>query len=179
MKIFVVSREEIERSLYSDKGFSERFYFISIYSSMMCVTREQSVSPLPNKRNILKLQFDDVTEKDIGEFVYFNEEKAKEIHEFIKDIEDDGRKDFIVHCDAGVSRSGGVGYMLNEWFNKYLRKNKEDDRFFWEENRHIMPNPLVVRLLKRELFGEMFRGIEVNDYEYNEDGERIDHKEMI
>ena len=179
MKIFVLSRDAVEKELYKDKEFSKRFYFISIYSSLMCVSEKKSKSPLPSLGNILKLQFDDVTEKDIGEFVYFNEEKAKKIHEFIETIKDDGSKDFIVHCDAGFSRSGAVGYILNEWFNKYLTMNREDDKFFKEENNHIMPNPLVVRLLKRELFGEMFRGIEVNDYEYNEDGEVINHREMI
>jgi hypothetical protein len=42
-----------------------------------------------------------------------------------------------------------------------------------------MPNPLVVRLLKRELFGIPFAGISVNDYTYNEDGEIINHIEKI
>ena len=40
-----------------------------------------------------------------------------------------------------------------------------------------MPNPLVVRLLKNELFGLPFANIEVNDYEYDEDGNKIDHIE--
>ena len=89
------------------------------------------------------------------------------------------KKLFYIHCDAGISRSGAVGYILNEYFNKYLIDNKEDYKFFEMNNSQIMPNPLVVRLLKKELFGISFFGIEVNDYEYNEDGEKINHIERI
>jgi hypothetical protein len=42
-----------------------------------------------------------------------------------------------------------------------------------------MPNPEVVRILKNEMFGVPFMNIEVNDYEYDEDGEKIDHFSKI
>ena len=80
--------------------------------------------------NILKLQFDDVTELVKDEiYIHFNSDMAKKIVEFIKNIKDDG-KNFYVHCDAGVSRSGAVGYMLNEWFNKYIDRKNDDIEFF-------------------------------------------------
>ena len=53
--------------------------------------------------------------------------------------------------------------------------NRIDNEAFRMNNSHIMPNPEVMRILKFEMFGAPFRGIEVNDIEYNEDGERIDH----
>lgn len=174
MKIFVVPRIYVERQFDKDSHWIEDKWIISIYSNGY-------YSPLPDRYNVLKLQFDDVTEKDLRyegklgmDLLFFNEEQARQIHEFIKGIEDDGEKPFYVHCDAGVSRSGAVGYMLNEWFNKYLTLNRNENESFLMNNSHIMPNPLVVRLLKNELFGTDYRGVFVNDYTYNEDGERQD-----
>lgn len=182
MKIYVESRNYIERMMEINPEWHIGKYIISIYSSEKGI----DFSPLPDRFNILKLQFDDVAVRDIGGWgslidncIFFNEKHAKAIHDFINNIKADDKKEFYVHCDAGVSRSGAVGYLLNEYFNKFIADNKQDYESFKMNNSHIMPNPLVVRVLKQELFGLPFAGIEVNDYEYNEDGERIDHKEKI
>ena len=182
MKIYVESRNYIERMMEINPDWHIGKYIISIYSSEKGI----DFSPLPDRFNILKLQFDDVAERDAGgwgsaidSYIFFNEGHAKKISNFIKDIKANDKKEFYVHCDAGVSRSGAVGYLLNEYFNKYITDNKIDNEAFKMNNSHILPNPLVVRVLKNELFGKPFAGIEVNDYEYNEDGERIDHKERI
>ncbi len=182
MKIYVVPRFWIEKQLANDSNWPMNKWIISIYSSEAGI----DFSPLPDRFNILKIQFDDVSKRDaegwssvIDNCIFFNEEHAKKIHEFIKKIKADDKKEFYVHCDAGVSRSGAIGYLLNEYFNKFLTDNKIDNEAFRMNNSHILPNPLVVRVLKNELFGKPFAGIEVNDYEYNEDGERINHKETI
>lgn len=176
MKILVKSRKYIEKQMENNSNWHFDKWIISIYS-------EGSYSPIHDRFNVLKLNFDDISERDIDtdihNEIFFNEKHAKEIHEFITSINDDCKKLFYIHCDAGISRSGAVGYILNEYFNKYLIDNKEDYKFFEMNNSQIMPNPLVVRLLKKELFGISFFGIEVNDYEYNEDGEKINHIERI
>lgn len=159
-------------------------YFISIYSSEIDygwnMLGEPKTSPLPSRSNVLKLCFDDVTEKDIGpNVIHFSKDHADQIVTFLKTTKDDGLNEFYVHCDAGVSRSGAVGYLLNEYFNKFLKMNRIDNEAFRMNNSHIMPNPEVMRILKVALFGSPFKGIEVNDYEYTEDGERIDHKTLI
>ena len=179
MKIYVVPRMYIEKMINSNPNWVGGKWIISIYSSEKGI----DFSPLPDRFNILKLQFDDISERDKDiindNYIFFNENHAKQIHEFIKDIKENDTREFYVHCDAGVSRSGAVGYLLNEYFNKYLTLNRIDNESFKMNNNHILPNPLVVRILKNELFGRPFAGIEVNDYTYNEDGERIDHKEII
>ncbi len=181
MKIFVESRQFIEKMIDKNPEWHMGKHIISIFS-------KGDVSPLPDRFNILKLEFDDVAERDIGNdssslcvenLIFFNEDHAKAIHKFIKPISADDKKLFFIHCDAGVSRSGAVGLLLNEGFNKFLKRNQIDDEAFKMNNKHILPNPLVVRLLKKELFGMPFRGIEVNDYTFNEDGDRIDHIELI
>ena len=169
MKIRVLSRNQITRQYDKNPIFIEKTWIISIFN-------KGSFSPLPDRYNILKLEFDDVTERDTEEgLLHFNPGLAKEILEFIRKIKTDSKKLFIVHCDAGISRSGAVGYMLNEWFNKYLTSNREDDKYFKDNNVQIMPNPEVVRILKQEMFGNNYSGIFVNDYTYDEDGNRFDN----
>lgn len=179
MKIKVVPRHFVEKQVDSNPYWIQNKWVISIFS-------HDSVSPVQDRFNVLKLEFDDVSERDMSGWssisdntIFFNEDHAKQIHKFIASIPIDSDKIFYIHCDAGISRSGAVGYMLNEWFNKFLSINKEDQNFFKQNNSHIMPNPLVVRLLKRELFGTDYSGVFVNDYTYNEDGEKIDHIEEI
>lgn len=174
MKIIVAPRSYIETKIMDNHNWIAGKWIISIFSN-------GDYSPLPDRYSILKLEFDDVTEKDTyisdKRFIFFNQDHAVKIHDFIKDIVNCSSpvNEFYVHCDAGVSRSGAIGYMLNEYFNKYLETNRDDNEFFIRKNPHIMPNPLVVRTLKQEFFGNDYRGVFVNDYEYNADGERIDH----
>ena len=61
-----------------------------------------------------------------------------------------------INCVAGVSRSGGVGIVLSEYFNKYLENNEWDYEGFFIQNRQIIPNATVSRILKYELFGKSF-----------------------
>ena len=171
MKILVVSRQFVERKIQVCPDWCAGKWIISIFSHF---DSNLNYSPCPDRYNILKLQFDDVTEKDnVG--IKFSENHAKKLLDFIKAIKSDSDMPFYIHCDAGVSRSGAVGYMLNEWFNKYIETNREDNEFFIQNNRHIMPNPLVVRILKNEFFGNDYSGVFVNDYTYNENGEQIDN----
>lgn len=90
--------------------------------------------------NILEVYFDDVTEYNIKcdtlhpfykraymrrGLVCFNEEMAKSIIDFADDIY---KKDeeLNIHCWAGKSRSQAVGYCLNQYYNLYLSRNKND-----------------------------------------------------
>ena len=161
MKVYVCSREEIKKMLEANKEFIKQNYFISIYSSAVEYRRgmeEPKFSPLPDLSNVCKLCFDDVTEKDTEPTViHFSKQHAQKIMEFLKTVKDDGKVEFYVHCDAGVSRSGAVGYLLNEYFNKFLKMNCIDNEAFRMNNSHIMPNPEVVRILKFEMFGVPFR----------------------
>lgn len=181
MKILVVPRFFVERELIKNPEWHFGKNVISIFSN-------NDVSPLPDRFNVLKLEFDDVSERDMGgwaegitwtdnrdNLIFFNQRHASMIKEFINNIKPDTDKTLFIHCDAGVSRSGAVGMVLNEYFNKYLVDNKKDYDQFTKNNPHILPNPLVTRILKEELFGPVVAGIKVNDYEYNEDGEKIDH----
>ena len=101
--------------------------------------------------NILKLRFDDAVEDPDRTLVLFDAGIAGEIVRFIRKI--DPARLLFVNCGAGISRSGAVGEVLNDYFNKYLERNELDDEYFRRLNRQIQGNPLVRRILREALFG--------------------------
>ena len=94
--------------------------------------------------NLLILYFDDVDE---GFPNTMTPEQAKQIVDFVR-IEDD--RPIIVHCTAGISRSGAVGEVLNWYFNRF-ESDDSDYRKFEIMHPDIVPNSHVRRLLLTEL----------------------------
>ena len=102
-----------------------------------------------NKSNVLNLFFDDVEDDDgdwegmniAGQTKSFTEEQATQIFDFIEKNKD---KEFcIIHCYAGISRSGAVGAFVNDYFGGHYMD-------FIKANPQVQPNPKVTRLLNRE-----------------------------
>ncbi len=81
--------------------------------------------------------------------ILFNEDMAHAIMRFV----DDGKFPLLVHCTAGISRSGAVGEVLNWYFNRYLENNTADDEDFEQNNRQIQPNALV-RIIMLKVLAE-------------------------
>ena len=107
---------------------------------------------LLNHPHLLTLTFDDIcnepeTPEDLGNAVLFNENMAHQIMRFV----DDGKLPLLVHCTAGISRSGAIGEVLNWYFNRYLKNNTSDDEDFVRNNRQIQPNTLVRKILLQNL----------------------------
>ena len=107
---------------------------------------------LLNHPHLLTLTFDDIcnepeTPEDQGNAVLFNAAMSQQIMRFV----DDGELPLLVHCTAGISRSGAVGEVLNWYFNRYLERNAADDEDFTQNNRQIQPNTLVRRIMLEEL----------------------------
>lgn len=70
------------------------------------------------------------------------EEQAKQIVDFIEETKD---MPLVVHCTAGISRSGAVGAYAS------IARGEEDE--FWKAHeRYIHPNVHVLSLLKRHLY---------------------------
>ena len=97
--------------------------------------------------NLLILYFDDVDE---GFPNAMPPEQAREIVNFIR-LEDN--RPIIVHCTAGISRSGAVGEVLNWYFNRF-EQDDSDYRKFEIMHPDIVPNAHVRRLLLAELYNE-------------------------
>lgn len=152
MKIFVCSKKEMRSQWFTDKDWysDPKKYFISIAG-----LADGCEYPCPfltkDSKRVLHLLFDDVTEseKDNPSIILFCQDHAKAIVDFVKRIP----KDVIlyVNCAAGISRSGAVGFCINEYVNS---NNLEDYETFKQLNFQIQPNPYVKRILNKEMFGE-------------------------
>ncbi|MBR3708779.1 MAG: hypothetical protein IKM17_07205 [Lentisphaeria bacterium] len=155
MKIFVLSADEVKK--FNEREDVINNYFITIRSHDVITP----VLDFHKESNVLCLMFDDVEEDDdpnilnTFHYIVFNEDMAKDIHDFIDRIDKD--KTLYINCHAGVSRSGAVGLILNEYFNRFLEYNDVDYKDFFEHNRQIIPNATVSKILKYELFGKPFQ----------------------
>ena len=157
MKIYVVSKKYLKQIWFKDKKFfyNEQRYFISIAGAADGCEYPNPFLVKDSKR-VLHLLFDDVTEKHTEEFgydpsvIFFDNEHANKIFEFIKTIPND--VELYVNCAAGISRSGAVGFVLNEYFNK---NNIDDYSTFQKINSGIKPNPMVKRILTETIFGKV------------------------
>ena len=106
-------------------------------------SREALSSP-----DLLCLVFDDVIEGAEKEYTQFTEADAKAILDFVCD----DSMPVIVHCSAGIARSGAVGEALDAYFNCFMTRNDEDHQYFLQHyQQRLRPNSLVKRLLMREI----------------------------
>lgn len=105
-------------------------------------------------RNVLNLTFDDVVPGEKvpadgspagNRYVLFDEDMAREIAAFVETNKD--ASIWIVHCSAGVSRSGAVSRWLKDRLSfKYgIEANNVD-------GRHAVPNAYVLEVLDRVLY---------------------------
>lgn len=146
MKISVLSRKTFCKLFENAvENELENYYFISINNM-------EEATPIPEKYlpKSLVLNFDDTIE----DYVYgvFTKEQARKIKAFADKVIAN-KKDLIIHCAAGISRSGATGVALNDYANRLLSNNKEDWRYFINKGceHEIFPNSYVLRLLKKEL----------------------------
>jgi len=99
-------------------------------------------------KDILQLQFGDLTPEEISkdssiskDFL-FNKEQAKQIIEFVNTLQKrDSREVLVVHCMAGIARSGAVATFINDILNLDYSRFKRD-------NPQIRPNSFVLRSLR-------------------------------
>ena len=156
MKIRVLSRAFFEkiRGTPDESVVLDNSKVISINSSWGWDAEPPFSPGLQNHRNLLILFFDDIvnepeTPEDLERSILFTPEMAEQIMRFV----DDGKMPLLVHCTAGISRSGAVGEVLNWYFNRYLETNPEDDADFTHNNRRILPNAIVRRIMLQVLDG--------------------------
>ena len=146
MNIIVVPRFYVERMLIASIGLKD-WALISIHAEGELMTpTNQEILKKDGCVDILSLRFGDITKgtyetlpHDLQRRMHlFSEKQAKSVIKFL--AANQGIKTLIIHCRAGVSRSGAVGLFACRYLG-------EDEGAFRESNPYIMPNPYVLSLL--------------------------------
>lgn len=90
--------------------------------------------------SVCKTWFDDIDDKkyERENLKLMSENQAKEIKNFI-DTYKNQVSHIVVHCTAGISRSGAVGCVIARYLNG-------DDSYLWSSGRYI-PNKYVYKLM--------------------------------
>lgn len=135
MNVMVYSRGAIERVPPQDVPHA----IISITSAVDDVAR---IPASPLTRSILRLSFADADVAHDATLVLFDGRLAREIADFVREHREHIAR-FVVHCDAGLSRSPAVAAAITKWLG-------EDDSPWFARYR---PNMLVYRTLLNELMG--------------------------
>jgi predicted protein tyrosine phosphatase len=143
MKVLILSYADFNQYVsiigtdYPDK------IFISILDSEGWFSKPQNIIG----DNTLTIQCDDVFKS--GEpsptnpttnTRAFDKDDAKKIIDLLQKYPE--ASECVVHCAAGISRSGAVGEFVNDWY-------KADYYEFAHNNPKIHPNGLILRTLKR------------------------------
>ena len=154
MRIRVLGRAFFEtiKGTADEVELLDSYKIISINSTWGWDSEPPFSPELRGHEHLLILKFDDIanepeTPEDLGEAVMFTSEMAERIMRFV----DDGGMPLLIHCAAGISRSGAVGEALNWYFNRYLTDNRTDYDDFVQNNRQILPNPIVRRIMMKVL----------------------------
>jgi len=147
MKIYVLHKtafDEVMRSHNITMENVESFVgtcFISIVGTLFSNAEVPFFSF--NKSNVIVLRFDDIDHDCMvsgGIAKAMTIEQARELFEFIK--RNANKETFILHCAAGISRSGAVGYFINEYFGG-------DWETFKKTNPQVYSNIHVLTLLRK------------------------------
>lgn len=116
-----------------------------------------------DKKNVLVQWFSDVEKDTPVPIIGSNEttvakamtaEQAKEMYQFIMDNKANNKQVCIIHCTAGVARSGAVGAFVAECFGvNYLD--------FKRANPNVLPNVHVLKMLREARFPDTMPDFEV------------------
>lgn len=106
-----------------------------------------------NNKNIIdicKLWFDDIDniKYEDNDLKLMTKDQGKQIKDFVNKYKD-RVKHIVIHCTAGISRSGAVGFVLARYLNG-------DDKYLWAKDRYL-PNKHVYKLMCETL------GLEYSD----------------
>jgi predicted protein tyrosine phosphatase len=133
----------------------DKILFISINTTEETSSGDRPYFP-EDKKNVKVLFFDDVEKNitvplfgtnDTYEAKAMTEKQAEELYSFIR-ANVKGKEVVLVHCTAGVSRSGAVASFIHDFSGGN-----------WEQfktlNMHISPNAHVYRLLHDQWYKDL------------------------
>lgn len=160
--IQIMSKQEC--TMFSTRDLNEDCIIISINDSN-CNT---VIYDNPKIIDVLKLTFDDI-ETLIDGLVRFSRTHAVQIKEFV-DKYKDIVSNIVVHCTAGISRSGAVGCCLARYLNN-------SDDYLLLTGRYV-PNKFVYKNLSKALGLEYSEELFKHKKSLRNKGERIASTKM-
>lgn len=144
-KIRVVPRE-IALDL-AKKGNTTGLAVISICSKKEDIIFTEEIKKKLKCDDIITLVFADITETDLKivpelskRYPIFTADKAQEILNFLNHLQKKDIKLLLVHCDAGISRSGAIGIFAVRYLGL-------DESEFRKKHKYIGPNSMVYDIL--------------------------------
>jgi len=152
MEINVLSKNVFDNLMHEHKindqtvSNYDNVFFISINDTKSSEYFEESWFR-KNHDNVMVLYFDDVESENetsptnSGKCTPFSNKMAKDLYMFIKNNLE--KNQCIVHCMAGISRSGAVGSFICD----LTRSNRQK---FLRDNPQIHPNARVLIMLNKE-----------------------------
>jgi protein-tyrosine phosphatase len=144
MKIIVLSKEEFKSILEMNSVNNDtvhtfkNIFFISINNT------DSNNAYLEEKENVKVLYFDDCYYDEFANKV-MTDEQADELLNFIDSQIANNKDTCIVHCEAGISRSGAVGTFICDY-------TESDWNEFIHTNPQIHPNIVILNKLKKAVF---------------------------
>ena len=150
-RIFIVPRvyfyKQMQLAGITDENveLNSGWAFISIQSTKALEPSESPYFKMDHE-NVLTLTFDDITDKDTDVLTQykgsrlFDTTDAKKIISFVEKNKD---RKFLIHCTAGISRSGAVGTFIQRVLGIGYKK-------FLKDNPNISPNAYVLSVLMSE-----------------------------
>ena len=146
VNVYIFSQKQFNKIMKDMSWYDDTIDMITDTAIVsICNTDKSMIHWFADKHNnVLNLDFDDVlfTDEEAGIFA-LNDEQAKILVDFFEEHKD--VQNFIVHCEAGISRSAAVAVC----FVDFLHMNGKKD-ITLHKNYAFSPNPLVERLLHRE-----------------------------
>src|SRR4030042_172796 len=148
--IKVINRTSISHMVHYNYIPYDSWYFISIYGGTKGEFLTGGVIDRIKEmgcKKFLSLCFYDASDNedlsDDDKKMLFSKKQARQIIDFVDKIKDDSDSVILLHCDAGISRSGAVGSFICDYLGLNYKK-------FLKVNPQVLPNQYVLRLLKEE-----------------------------
>ena len=148
-EIKVYSRLDMSIFAKNDTPFPyNNWYLISIHSGDLFLNPQMDDTfKKMGCQDSLSLEFWDLTPEIYDSHpdkILFDDNHAKQIISFIDKVQKDEKDStLVVHCHAGISRSGAVGTFACDYCGM-------DYLYFMDKNPKIQANPHVLRLLRKE-----------------------------
>lgn len=142
MKIIVLSKEEFKNILAMNGVNNDTVHTVFKDSFFISINNTDTTDVYLNEtENVKVLHFDDCYYDEFANKV-MTDEQADELLNFIDAQIAGNKKTCVVHCEAGISRSGAVGTFICDY-------TESDWNEFIHTNPQIHPNIVILNKLKK------------------------------